>query len=109
MKAPAPRGILAAVMEAIGIEDNRLVASGTLGYAEFAAFERCCKDCLTETQGELLVDLSQVEHMTSAYLGALLELMHSLSERGRGMKVDPSPVVRQIMQLTGIIDTISTV
>lgn len=109
LKMPSPRDTLQVVMGKIAITGDKLAAFGSLGYPEFAAFERLCKDCLTETQGDLLVDFSEVEHMTSAYLGALLELMHSLAERGRGMKVKASPVVRQVMQLTGLSDTITMV
>ena len=88
---------------------NALVAFGELGSSDFAAFERCWKDCLAQTRGELLVDFSEVGYMTSAYLGALLELVHSLAERGRGMKLRASPVVTQLLQLTGLNDAIRIV
>ncbi len=96
-------------MEKFEIKDNTLVAFGDLGASDFAAFERCWNDCLAQTQGELLVDFSEVGYMTSAYLGALLELVHSLAERGRGMKVKTSPVVKQLLQLTGLSDAIRMV
>ena len=96
-------------MEAIKIEDNKLVAFGRLGYSEFAAFERLCRDCLTETEGDLLVDFSEVEQMTSAYIGGLLELMYTLVERGRGMKIRASPVVKRLLQLTGLDDTVPVI
>jgi anti-anti-sigma factor len=96
-------------MEKFEIKGNALVASGELGSSDFAAFERCWRDCLAQTRGELLVDFSQVGYMTSAYLGALLELIQSLAERGRGMKLKASPVVDHLLQLTGLNDAIRMV
>ncbi len=96
-------------MASFEIKGSTLLASGSLGYSDFPEFERCYKQCLKETEGDLLVDMSDVERMSSAYMGALLELAHSLIERGRGMKLKASPAVKRLVDLTGLADTLSMI
>ena len=84
------------------VEGRTLRAVGTLEPEDLAEFESAC-NYLANTSNEhsLLLDLTQVNHMASLYVGVLLSLRRRLADQGRRLALRPSFVVRQLLELSG--------
>jgi len=88
-------------------EGNTLFASGDLDTRDIGAFEQAANALLAETEGVILLDFTEVEYMPSSFLGMLMSFRGRLAKEGRGFRLRPSPVVRQLLTLTGVISSIT--
>lgn len=76
--------------------------SGELDTKDLEPFEEAVGAFLDSTTGDVLFDFSGVDFMASAFLGVLVPLKRRVTASRRGFKVRPSPIVRQLMELTGV-------
>lgn len=90
-------------------EGATLRASGDLETADLAAFEAAAERVVEGSEGEIVLDFSGVEYMPSSFLGGLMSLRSRLGRDGRRFVLKPSPVVRQLVQLTGMSASITIV
>ncbi|MHC4249758.1 MAG: STAS domain-containing protein [Planctomycetota bacterium] len=90
-------------------EDNTLFAAGDLETGDLAAFEQAAESLLSASEGEILLDFTGVQYMPSSFLGVLMSLRGRLAKEGRSFRLRPSPVVRQLLTLTGTISAITLV
>ena len=84
------------------VQDKRLMAKGELDTRDLAEFERTASELLGSTQGEIVLDFAEVDYMSSSFVGELMSLRSKLAAQGRGFVLKPSPVVRQLLELTGL-------
>lgn len=82
-------------------DGTRLSVLGELDANDLIEFEGVCDRLVDLNEARVLLDLSGVEFMSSAFLGVLLSLRRRLAESGKSLVVKPSPVVRQLLDLTG--------
>ena len=94
-------------MNKFNTEGNTLFAVGDLDTRDLEAFEQAAGSILAATEGVILLDFTGVEYMPSSFLGALMSLRGSLLKEGRSFRLRPSPVVRQLLTLTGMISSIT--
>ena len=88
------------------VEGNTLRAAGDLDTKDLAAFARAADALVEATEGEIALDFSEVVYMPSSFLGELMSLRGRLAKEGRGFRLRASPVVRQLLVLTGMISSI---
>jgi anti-sigma B factor antagonist len=61
-----------------------------------------------DTATDLVLDLSGLAFVDSSGLRVLISAQHQLAERGGTLTLhDPSPTVRRLLEITGLIDHIS--
>ncbi len=94
-------------MGTFNVEGDTLHAAGDLEIGDLAAFEGAANELIAATEGEILLDFSAVEYMPSSFLGVLMSLRGRLAKDGRAFRLRPSPVVRQLLTLTGTISAIT--
>jgi len=94
-------------MGTFSVEGDTLHAAGDLEIADLAAFESAANGLLAATDGEILLDFTGVDYMPSSFLGVLMSLRGRLATDGRAFRLRPSPVVRQLLVLTGTISAIT--
>ncbi|MHC5057663.1 MAG: STAS domain-containing protein [Planctomycetota bacterium] len=90
-------------------EGGTLFAAGDLETGDLAAFEQAAASLLAASEGEILLDFTGVQYMPSSFLGVLMSLRGRLAKEGRSFRLRPSPVVRQLLTLTGTISAITLV
>jgi anti-anti-sigma factor len=94
-------------MKKFRTEGNTLFAEGDLDTSDLNAFDEAAATVLAANEGVILLDFTGVEYMPSSFLGALMALRGSLAKEGRGFRLRPSEVVRQLLTLTGMISSIT--
>ncbi len=61
------------------------------------------RDCLTDLQGDVVLDLTALEFLDSTGLGVLIGASRSLEESGGRLRVRaPQPQVRRVLDITGL-------
>jgi anti-anti-sigma factor len=93
--------MLLADMVKFQVQGAELWAVGELELSDLAEFESACNYVLSRTTGDFLLDLSAVDHIASVYLNVLASLRRRVAEGGRRLVLRPSPVVRQLLEMTG--------
>ena len=89
-------------MERFSVQGATLHAVGDLETADLAEFESACNYLASRTEEhELLFDFTRVDHMASLYISVLLSFRRRLAEQGRCFVLRPSPVVRELLEITG--------
>ena len=96
-------------MATFATEGNTLSAAGELETGDLAAFEQAANVVMAAGGGDILLDFSEVAYMPSSFLGVLMSLRSRLAKDGRSFSLRPSPVVRQLLTLTGTISAITLV
>lgn len=96
-------------MNKFSVEGNTLFAAGDIETGDLAAFEQAVTSVLAASEGEILLDFTGVEYMPSSFLGVLMSFRARLAKDGRSFRLRPSPVVRQLLTLTGTISAITLV
>ena len=94
-------------MDKFKIEGNTLFAEDDLDNSDLEAFDQAATSLLAASEGVIILDFTGVEYMPSSFLGALMSLRGSLLKEGRGFRLRPSEVVRQLLTLTGMISSIT--
>lgn len=89
------------------IDGDALRVVGDLETGDLSAFESTAEQLIASTKGQILLDFSRVELMPSSFIGEIMSLRSRLARDGRGFTLEPSPVVRQLLQLTGMTSTIN--
>ena len=89
------------------IDGEALRVVGDLEMEDLSAFGSTTEQLIASTKGDILLDFSQVELMPSSFIGELMSLRSRLAKEGRAFTLKPSPVVRQLLQLTGMTSTIN--
>ncbi len=79
---------------------------GELDAHDLIEFEEVCNRLTGVDEARVLLDLSGVEYMSSAFLGVLMSLRHQLAENGKSLVLRPSPIVRRLLDLTGMSQAI---
>ena len=61
------------------------------------------RDCLTELQGDVVLDLAALEFLDSTGLGVLIRANRTLEQTGGTLRVRaPQPQVRRVLDITGL-------
>ena len=89
------------------IDGDALRVVGDLEMEDLSAFESTTEQLIASSQGDILLDFSRVELMPSSFIGGLMSLRSRLAKDGRAFTLKPSPVVRQLLELTGMTSTIN--
>lgn len=92
------------------LNDRAVVAtSGRLDAAGAPALEAQCKTLIQEGAKRLLLDMAQVEYISSAGLRSLLVLAKAMKSSGGAMVLcGLTPAVREVMTISGF-DSILTI
>ncbi len=93
-------------MDKFTFDGAKLSVVGELDAHDLVEFEEVCDRLAALDEDRVLLDLSGVEYMSSAFLGVLLSLRHQLAEGGKSLVLRPSPIVRHLLELTGMNETI---
>ena len=89
------------------IDGDALRVVGDLEIEDLTAFGDSTEQLIASTEGDILLDFSLVELMPSSFVGELMALRSRLAKEGRAFTLKPSPVVRQLLQLTGMTSRIT--
>jgi len=94
-------------MSKFRIEGNTLFAEGDLDTPDIEEFEKTAMSLVEATDGAIVFDFTRVEYMPSSLLGMLMSLRGRVTAEGRTFRLRPSPMVRQLLTLTGMISSIT--
>ena len=84
-----------------------LAVGGEIDIATSPRLIAALNDIATDTDGTVIVDLSEVEFMDSTGLALLIRAQRRLSRYGRGFAVVcPDGAVRRIFELTDMVETL---
>ena len=83
-------------------DGNTLSATGELDTRHIAAFDAAVEGLIGATEGDLTLDFSEVERMTSTFLPLIMSLRSRLADERRSLVLRPSPAVRSLLSLTGL-------
>ena len=89
-------------MPSFSIEGARLTVVGHLELSDEDPFREHCLQ-IQATDADLLeVDLRDVDSINSGCIGILVSVVYHQVSRERRMKVDASPAVQKVLDMTGV-------
>ena len=90
-------------MASFNLSGDRLTASGILDADAQNQLSCSCEGLLAGDAEVVTVDLSEVDVITSVCVGTLVALWIDLRSAGRRGKLETSPGVRKVLDMTGLI------
>ena len=87
------------------VEPARLTVTGALDAAAARELRDCCRRLVAEPSDAVSVDLTGVDRICGACLGALVALCIGLRDTGRRAVVQPSAAVRRSLDEAGLTAT----
>ena len=89
-------------MATFELNGNQLKVSGALDPGSEDEVRQWCLELFLGDAGSVSLDLSEVTHITSACIGALVTLWIDLCAAKRGMEIVTSPAVSNLLDLGGL-------
>jgi len=84
------------------VDGQTLKGSGALDTRHIAEFDSAARELVDSTDTDVTVDFTEVQYMTSAFLGLLMSLRSELAEQKRGIVMRASPTVKNLLRMTGL-------
>ena len=84
------------------LEGNRLTVRGEIVPRMEAQFAEALSELLKSDQKELVIDLTDLDYLSSGYVGAMCLLVHMATQAKRSVVVIASPEVGHMLTLTGL-------
>jgi anti-anti-sigma factor len=80
-------------------QDSRLTACGNPMRIDFADFEKAFEDLEQLKSREVVIDLTRCTYASSLFIGALVERVRHLKERGKDVRVSVSPELGRFLNM----------
>ena len=84
------------------LEGNRLTVRGEIVPEKEAQYGEALSKLLRTELKELVIDLTDLDYLSSGYVGALCLLVHAATQANRSVLVMASPSVGRILTMTGL-------
>ena len=83
------------------IQGNQLIANSDLYWEDHNGFRKACEELIQSENNQLILDLSEVSFIFSAYMGTIGKLLADAASQEKDLTIRISPNLSWLFELVG--------